>query len=779
MHSENGNGTLSPPNNVHKDKEKDAIPQAILPLIPAGSTQINAFVSVCRETSRWIYCVGIQPFAVHEATDRKSFYVTVAQLIVLGACRPVEIVKSFGVSKRSVLRAVERYRHGGAEAFYVARRTRRGGTVLTVPVLESAQRLLDEGMNAAPVAAKLQVPADTLRKALNDGRLVARPRPAAVDKSARSVADAEAAKEMGTACTRVMERVFASLGKMEGGAPVRFESCRDVNYGGVLCALPALLANGLLAKAQDLLGQVRGYYTMTHVLLLLGYMALTRMRTVQKAGQESPGEFGRLLGLDRSPEARCLRRKLDELSQGDGAQRWAAQLSQDWMQAEPEAVGTLYVDGHVRVYHGALTKLPRKYVTRERLCLRGTTDYWVNDAQGRPFFVVERVVDSGLLEALHTDIVPRLLHDVPNQPSESELREHPLRCRFTLVFDREGYSPAFFQEMWQEHRIACLTYHKHPGEAWPQEWFVKQTVTMPSGEILTMSLAEMGSWVGTPPHALWLREVRKLTDTEHQVSMIATTFDVEHTALAARLFSRWCQENFFRYMKEHFALDRLAEYGSEPLPGTAKVVNPAWRKLSNEKQSLRTKLTYRQARFAAHTLQEDIEDAHAHGVWLEKKAGLLEEVRLYEAALTEVKAKIKNTPRHIEWQDLPEPERFNRLLPGRKRLLDTVRMIAYRAETAMIPLLISETLDSPQARTILQTLFTSEADIHPDPARGQLIVRVHRAACPVADRHREKLFAILNETETCYPGTALKMVYELVGTSSENEANGAKPNSGR
>ena len=174
---------------------------------------------------------------------------------------------------------------------------------------------------------------------------------------------------------------------------MRFEPCRDASYGGVLCALPALLANGLLAKAQTLLGKVRGYYTLTHVLMLQGFMALARMRTVQKTGQKSPGEFGRLLGLDRSPEVRCLRRKLDELCAGNGAEKWAEALSRDWMQAEPEAVGTLYVDGHVRVYHGALTKLPRKYVTRERLCLRGTTDYWVNDARGRPFFVVERVVD--------------------------------------------------------------------------------------------------------------------------------------------------------------------------------------------------------------------------------------------------------------------------------------------------------------------------------------------------------------------------------------------------
>jgi len=49
---------------------------------------------------------------------------------------------------------------------------------------------------------------------------------------------------------------------------------------------------------------------------------------------------------------------------------------------EPESVGAPYIDGHVRVYHGRLTKLPHRYVSRERLCLRGVTDYWVNDAIG-------------------------------------------------------------------------------------------------------------------------------------------------------------------------------------------------------------------------------------------------------------------------------------------------------------------------------------------------------------------------------------------------------------
>ncbi len=91
-----------------------------------------------------------------------------------------------------------------------------------------------------------------------------------------------------------------------------------------------------------------------------------------------------------------------------------------------------------RVYHGKKTDLPKKFVSRQRLCLRGTTDYWVNDALGQPYFVVERPVDQGLIEALRSDIVPRLLDDVPRQPTQQQLRDDPHRYRFVIIFDREG-----------------------------------------------------------------------------------------------------------------------------------------------------------------------------------------------------------------------------------------------------------------------------------------------------------------------------------------------------
>ena len=110
------------------------------------------------------------------------------------------------------------------------------------------------------------------------------------------------------------------------------------------------------------------------------------------------------------------------LSIDDSAKQWATHLSKHWMESHPTAAGTLYVDGHVRVYHGGKTKLPRKFVSRERLCLRGMCDYWVNDATGNPFFVVEKTIDPGMLQTLRHDIVPQLLQDVPNQPTEEELK---------------------------------------------------------------------------------------------------------------------------------------------------------------------------------------------------------------------------------------------------------------------------------------------------------------------------------------------------------------------
>lgn len=760
--------------------KEGVIPQAILPLIPEGATQINDVLSVFPDSVDWTYFLGFHPIGKHPAENQRMFQLLTSQLIDAGCCRQVDIIRCFGVSKSSVARALRRYRAGGIEAFFEPRRARRGATVLTPQTLEAAQGLLDQGVHRGEVARELGIKPDTLRKAIADGRLGERPLRAGEDKSSRSVADAAAAEQMGTACTRTCERVLAAVGKLPGGAQARFERCRDVPYAGVLCALPALLLNGLLEGADRHLHALGGYYRGVQVLMLMGFMALCRIKTVEQLRGEAPGEFGKLLGLDRIPEVRCLREKLSELGKDGAADRWAAHLSEQWMQAEPEATGTLYVDGHVRVYHGSKSAPPRRYVSRQRLCLRGISDYWVNDGVGRPFFVVEKTVDPGLLEVLRSDIVPRLLREVPAQPTAKEFEEHPHRCRLVLVFDREGYSPEFFREMWEQHRIGCITYHKHPQGDWPEHWFSTQSFALSGGQSVTMALAEMGSLVGSGKKATWMREVRKLTESGHQVSLISTAFGVAHTELAARLFSRWCQENFFRYMMQHFALDVLGEHGVAPLADTQRVVNPVWRELNKRRNSVSGKLSTRHAKFAALTLHP-VSESHPKRwrKWLEKKAGLLEEIQQFENELEEIKAALKATEHHLQWDQLAEEHKFHALAPTRRRLLDTIRMIAYRAETALVPLLLDEHTDSPAARTILQDLFGSAADLIPQADPPRLRVCVHRSARPVTDRRLQRLFAQLNEAELAYPGTELILHYELVAAPVTQPHTGVNSTSAR
>ena len=156
------------------------------------------------------------------------------------------------------------------------------------------------------------------------------------------------------------------------------------------------------------------------------------------------------------------------------------------------------------------------------------------------------------------------------------------------------------------------------------------------------------------------------------------------------------------------------------------------------------------------------ENEQAHSKWIKKKAELLEEIEGFENEIHNLKQKIKQTPKHITWGELKKQDKFYKLKTGRKRLMDTVRMIAYRAETAMANLLLCETVNIPDARSLLQDLFLIEADILPEPENKLLRIRVHNASTPASNRSIDKLLTELNLTETVYPGTELKLYYELV-----------------
>ena len=563
---------------------------------------------------------------------------------------------------------------------------------------------------------------------------------------------------MGNGATRSLERMAAALGELES-APIEFQATCDVAQGGVLLALPALLAAGLLRRVPEFYQLPNGFYGIESVFLLLALMALARIRSLEQLRYQAPGEWGKLLGLDRIPEVRTLRAKLKLLCQDMGrALRWNTELAQEWIARQNDADLYFYCDGHVRVYHGDQTALPRHYVARERLCLRATTDYWINAMDGQPFLYVNKEVDPGLIATLTQDVVPWLEANVGKTPEqERRLAEDARAHWFTLVYDREGYSPELFAKM-KKKRIAILTYHKFPQEDWRKEEFQLHSVELPGGETVTMQLAERGSQLS---NNLWLREIRKLTESGHQTSILTTNFQAPMLTLAVSLFARWSQENFFRYMREHYGLDHLIEYGTEPIPDAISVVNPAWRKLDGQIRSQAGRRHRLAAQFGALTLSEDPTEPQVQG-FQRRKGNLQEEIQVLDLEIAKLKQLRKQTEHHIPVKSLPEADRFTRLRTECKHFIDTVKMIAYRAETSMAALLREHMArGSDDARALLRQIFETEADLTPDLAANTLTVRLHHLTQAAHDQAIEQLLGDLNATQTAFPGTQLTLVFKL------------------
>ena len=407
---------------------------------------------------------------------------------------------------------------------------------------------------------------------------------------------------MGRGATATLERMAASLGQLEE-VELSFNRAVDLPHGGVLLALPALLVSGLLSHTSKYFSLPAGFYGLKTIFLLLAFMSLSRIKSIEALRYYAPGEWGKLLGVDRAPEVRTLRSKVKHLANQEQAFSWSAELCKAWMAEAPEEAAVLYIDGHVRVYHGTGKNLPKHYVARQRLCLSATADYWVNAMDGQPFFVVSQAVDPGLLQVMERDLIPRLEKDVPNQPSQQQLEDDPSLHRFTVVFDREGYSPIFLAAM-KKKRIACLTYHKHPGEDWPRQEFFATRVRLASGQETTMQLAERGTRLS---NQLWLREIRKLSPSGRQTAILSTDYQTSAGRLAPAMFARWSQENFFRYMRQSYSLDSLVDYRTAPVPETTRVVNPAYRALDGKVRKTVASLSRRNAEFGALNLEGEIE----------------------------------------------------------------------------------------------------------------------------------------------------------------------------
>jgi uncharacterized protein YoxC len=567
---------------------------------------------------------------------------------------------------------------------------------------------------------------------------------------------------MGKACSNVLERVLT----IQTGAscPITFNNQTDLQHAGVLLALPALISQGLL-RYEDEFKLEKVYYPTSSIFLSLSILSLLRLKTLSGIDSLPSGELGKTIGLDRIPEVKTLRTRIAQFCQKVNIEKWSIKLSKDWMEESPELSAVLYIDGHIKLYYGQETAPPKRFVSRMRLCLSGTTDYWVNDVLGQPFFVVNKTVSNGLIQTIKDDLLDRFNNDIPNQPTQQELEEDKYISRYMLVFDREGYSPDFFYDLWQE-RISIATYKKNVTDNWDYQEFTEYTGTLPFGTQKTIDLAERGVLLQNKgsEKKLWAREIRSRSKSGHQTSIITTNYTLSIIMIGLYMFARWSQENFFKYMMQEFGIDTLVSYLKERITDTTRLVNPEYRALENERKKVTSKLNRIKAKFATLTLQSESIEEKAMEKYLSKKEELKEDIEQKEAEIEQIKLQKKSVPRKISYSELPENEKFDNVINQRKHFLDTIKLIAYRAETALSNMAKEYMSHKDESRLLLKQIYKTDANLILDDKNQKLIVEIHRLAHWKDDAVLEKLCAAMNQTETKFPDSNLTLSYKLVSS---------------
>jgi prepilin-type processing-associated H-X9-DG protein len=293
-----------------------------------------------------------------------------------------------------------------------------------------------------------------------------------------------------------------------------------------------LIASGIFDRAQKIYHSLGpAFFGLRTTLLTLLLMALWRIRRPEGLKEYCPEDLGRVLGVDRAPEVKTLRRKLKRLATFGRAAELGKALAQERIAQRGQAVGFLYVDGHVRVYHGK-HRLPKAHVARMRLSMPATSDYWVNDTAGEPLFVITAQANAGLVKML-----PGILE---------EMRALLGSRRATVVFDRGGFSPALFQKI-LEAGFDLLTYRKGRVRRIPARCF-REHRTRVEGRTFTYRLADQQ--VRLLKGKLRLRQVTRQKDDGHQTPILTSRRDLSPAQVAYRMFNRWRQENFFKVRRE-------------------------------------------------------------------------------------------------------------------------------------------------------------------------------------------------------------------------------------
>src|SRR5262245_56109271 len=596
--------------------------QQSLPLpspAPSNCVVINARCSLRTEADQRVIVVAGLPVHHYRAEDGAAEAYAMVFLVDSGFAKQTEVARAFGRSVRTVRRNQERYAKGGMAALGHEAGWRRGRRRISAKRLRRIEQMKSQGMSNRAIAHKLGVTEKAIRKQVGPTRGAAseqlalpeiRPpkksaatappassaggdddddddpggkrSPSAAPPPAAANDDEPVPKSLDRdASNRTFDRQLAYLGLLKDAAPL-FRDGSSIPGAGVLLALPCLIESGLLRISRKLYGEIGpAFYGLRTTLLTLLLMALLRIKRPEHLKERDPAAFGRLLGLDRAPEVKTLRRRLTRLAAHHCAEQLGAELARLRVDQRGHLMGFLYVDGHVRAYHGHRIITSKAYVPRRHLAMPASTDYWINDRSGDPLLVITGDVDAALTKAL-----PRLLGEVRDLVGER---------RVTIVFDRGGWSPRLFATMIKDG-FDLLTYRKGWCRRINARRFIRRRAEL-DGRSVDYLLHDQP--VGFLKGKLRLRQVTRLCDDGHQTQVITSRWDLRDIEVADRMFERWRQENFFKYMREELLLDALIDYQTEPEDPTRTIPNPERRALDKAIRAARTDLAKLEREYGA------------------------------------------------------------------------------------------------------------------------------------------------------------------------------------
>jgi hypothetical protein len=507
--------------------------------------------------------------------------------------------------------------------------------------------------------------------------------------------------------------------------------------------LPALAATGLIECATEVYSPSGpAFYGLASLVLTVVFTALVGEPRAEGLTRLGPVDVGRLLGLDRAPEVRTLRRRMQALATEGRSAELLAALARRHTDTNAAASGVFYVDGHVRAYHGA-ADVPKAHLARMRLSMPAEEDTWIADARGDGVLVWNAAPGASLAGELR-----RAAEEVRALVGPD--------ARPTIAFDRGGWSPVLFAELVAAN-FDILTYRKGAKTPEPRSAFAERSFIDEAGREHTLLLADRAVRIaykhnGRDRRFACRQIVRLDPATGHQTQILTTRAAPHPGPVAHDMFNRWRIENFFRYGRAHYNLDGLDSYAKADDDLARLVPNPAKRaakaRVADAKATLAA-ATEAEGRVALEGGRTKTQAADIGAAFVAARA----ELSRLEAETNAIPAKIPLGQRH------PDAKRLD---PERKRILDAIRLATYNAESALARLLAPHYARADdEARTLLREIHSSPADLQ--VIADELHVRINPLSAPRRTRALAALCEELNATRTVYPGTKLTLVFSAKG----------------